>query len=490
MADKTKLTYVTPVPSIYPDHVIQVLADGSTRTDRIYTVSNFPYDDVCSRILRLRYCGRHQTAYLSEFATFDIETTTYQMSIIDNEPQYNAFMYQWQYCIEDYVFMGKTWEDFMEFNSILSHELDLSIDFMDNTLSGRAIVTYIHNLSYEFQFMRYFIGDIISPLITEKYCPLLVPTSQGIVYRCSHRLTNKSLDAFTKGMPHHKLKGDLDYSVTRVPVASDPMNGLTNIEMAYCYNDVKGLSEAIRDRLDKDKKYTIATIPLTSTGYVRKDAQISMRKTPRNRRHFLDTQLDAHLYQMCRAAFRGGNTHANAAHVGKVLHNVKSYDLASSYPAWILTQTYPLGKFEKIENINTEEFIINFNSFVKQFCCLVTIRLYNFEYIGSCGVPYISRSKTFLRICDKESIIEDNGRIFSAPFAEMTLTDIDLLLILKYYKYEKIEIVEAYKSHRGKLPNELRRVCYEYYKSKKESIRAVTTVTSPFAHASQNVLLN
>lgn len=479
--EKNKLT---KEPSLYeadPKFFIS-MPDGELAP--VYDYKNFPFQ-IFKNAPTCKKRGKtaDRIEYYDLACSFDIESTT----ILSDDPY--AFMYQWQYCIEDYVFMGKTWEDFMEFNSILSHELDLSIDFMDNTLSGRAIVTYIHNLSYEFQFMRYFIGDIISPLITEKYCPLLVPTSQGIVYRCSHRLTNKSLDAFTKGMPHHKLKGDLDYSITRVPVASDPMNGLTNIEMAYCYNDVKGLSEAIRDRLDKDKKYTIATIPLTSTGYVRKDAQISMRKAPRNRRHFLDTQLDAHLYQMCRAAFRGGNTHANAAHVGKVLHNVKSYDLASSYPAWILTQTYPLGKFEKIENISTEDFISNFNSFVKQFCCLVTIRLYNFEYIGSCGVPYISRSKTFLRICDKNSIVEDNGRIFSAPFAEMTLTDIDLLLVLKYYKYEKIEIVEAYRSHRGKLPNELRRVCYEYYKSKTE-LKGLEDPESKYNYARSKELLN
>ena len=399
--------------------------------------------------------------YLDLACSFDIETTT----IINDDPY--AFMYQWQYCIEDYVFMGKTWEDFMQFNNIISKALDLHIDMIDGILQGRSLVCYIFNLSFEFQFMRYFIGDMISPLITEKYNPLLVPTSNGITYRCAYRLTNKSLDAFTKGFPHHKLKGDLDYSITRVPVADDPKNGLTDLELAYCYNDVKGLSEALRDRLNKDK-YSIATIPLTSTGYVRKDAQLSMRKAPKNRRHFLETKLDSHLYQMCRAAFRGGNTHANAAHVGKLLHNVKSWDLASSYPAWILTQTYPVGKFEKIENINTLNFIANLYNTVKQYCLLVTIRLHNFEYIGNCGVPYISRSKTFLRICDKENIVEDNGRIFSAPFAEMTLTDIDLLLILKYYKYEKIEITEAYRSHRGMLPNELRRVCFEYYKRKTE----------------------
>ena len=74
--------------------VTQTLADGTQVTDQIYSVNEFPYTDVCNKLLSYRYCGRHQTAYISDFGTFDIETTTFLMSIIDNEPQYNAFMYQ------------------------------------------------------------------------------------------------------------------------------------------------------------------------------------------------------------------------------------------------------------------------------------------------------------------------------------------------------------------------------------------------------------
>ena len=167
--EKNKLT---KEPSLYeadPKFFIS-MPDGELAP--VYDYKNFPFQ-IFKNAPTCKKRGKtaDRIEYYDLACSFDIESTT----ILSDDPY--AFMYQWQYCIEDYVFMGKTWEDFMEFNSILSHELDLSIDFMDNTLSGRAIVTYIHNLSYEFQFMRYFIGDIISPLITEKYCPLLVPTS-------------------------------------------------------------------------------------------------------------------------------------------------------------------------------------------------------------------------------------------------------------------------------------------------------------------------
>lgn len=395
--------------------------------------------------------------YIDLAISFDIETTT-----LIKEKQ--AFMYQWQYCIEDYVFMGKTWLEFMEFQEILTKALNLEIYSSSGVLFGRSLVVYIFNLSFEFEFMNYFIGEIINPLITDKYAPLLIHTTEGFTYRCAYRLSNKNLENFTKDVEHKKLKGDLDYNKIRLPVPDDVKNGLTDQELAYCFNDVKGLSEAMRDIFEKDTKYTIANIPLTSTGYVRKDCQKAMRKQPLNRIRFKETALDSHLYLLCREAFRGGNTHANAKHANQVLHNVKSYDIASSYPACILLKTYPIGKFIKIKE--TRYLIQNFEALTKKFCLLVKFRLINCKYIGKCGVPYLSKSKTFLRVIDRQKIIEDNGRLVYAPYCEITATDEDLRIILRDYKFDQIEIIEAYKSLRGMLPEELRKVCFTYYENK------------------------
>lgn len=452
--DKNKLDKKISLFSADPKFYITML-DGEQAP--VFDYKNFPFTI-------FKDCPIHKkkgktldrVSYLDIIATFDIETTT----ILDNDPY--AFMYNWQFCLEDYVFMGRTWEEYIEFIDILSRELQLHIYQDEGAIAGRSIVIYVHNLNFEFQFCRHFIGEIINPMITDKYCPLLIPTAQGFTYRCSYRLTNKSLAAFTKGFPHEKLADEekrLDYSIIRTPKTK-----LNDLELAYCYNDVKGLAEALRDRFERDK-YNIANIPVTSTGYVRKDARLEMRKNPKNHKKFIDSRLDEHLYKLCRLAFRGGNTHANAAHVNEHLYNVKSWDIISSYPAWILTKTYPIGNFEKISD--PSNLIKDFNILVKSYCLLVTIRLFDFEYIGNCGVPYISRDKTFIRVMDEKLITEDNGRIVKCPtFVDMTITDIDLMLILKDYKYKKIEVLEAYRSIRGKLPKELRDVCYEYYKQK------------------------
>lgn len=433
----------------------------------VFDYTNFPFEIFKAAPIHYKR-GKtiDKIGYYDLAISFDIETTT-----IENTDNPFAFMFQWQYCIEDYVFMGKTWEEFQHLSVKLSQVLDLEINTENGVLLGRSCVCYVHNLSFEFMFAYNFLGEMVNPLFTDVYSPLVVPTALGITYKCSYRLTNKSLDAFTKDMPHHKLAGDLDYSKIRVPVYNDVKNGLTDLELAYCYNDVKGLSEALRHRFNSDPKYNIATIPTTSTGYVRKDCRRSMRKNPKCKALFQSTRLTPHLYELCRMGFRGGNTHANAAFVNKTIgiNNfgiIRHKDITSSYPKQILTKGFPLTAFEEYKP--EPDFIDKLESLSKSWCFLIKFKLFDAEYCGSYGVPYIAKAKSFTRISDKKNIKEDNGRIFSAPVIMVVMTEIDTLITLRDYKYSKIEIVEVYRSRKGPLPYELRRVCLEYYKKKCE----------------------
>lgn len=396
--------------------------------------------------------GKDRIEYLNLITSFDIETTTIQ----DSDKPF-AFMYHWQFCLEEYVFFGRTWEDFNDLMAILQKALDLHIELTEDILTGRSLVVYIHNLAYEFQFMRRFLPKIVNPLITDKYAPLLIPCINGLTFRCSARLSNMSLEKFTKGYPHAKLAGDLDYSIQRTPKSK-----LTNLEKCYCYNDVRGLNEAIKDLLEHEE-YNIATMPLTSTGFVRNDCRKAMATNPQNKYQFKAMALSEHLYNLCREAFRGGNTHGNHNYVGKLLSDVKSGDIASSYPATILTRTFPMGPFKPIKG---EYILNNWNHITKSYCLLIKCVFTNIQYKGSTGMPYLSRSKCFFKMAEKDNLIEDNGRIYSAPFLQTTVTEIDLFLIYKDYKFDDITILEAYAAPRAMLPDELRSVCFNYYQKK------------------------
>ena len=470
----------------------------SGETAPVFDYKNFPFEIFAAApTIQKKGKSRDRIQYYNLATAFDIETTT----INDSEDPF-AFMYQWQYCIEDYVFMGRTWLEFQDFLKVISSKLNLYIYITDdNLISGRSLVTYVHNLAYEFQFMRMFLGDLVHPLITDKYAPLLIPTKSGITFRCSYRLTNKTLEKFTKGCEHAKLSGELDYNICRTPSTK-----LTDNELSYCYNDVKGLCEALRDRLEKDRnKYNIASMPLTSTGYVRKDTQKSMNGKKANRIIFKRSKLTPELYRLCRAAFRGGNTHANARYTGKLIGTpcgrydgtgelkptggiIKHYDIGSSYPSSILVNdNFPIGPFTKIDN--PQNVIKDLNSLSKAYCLLVRVRLINFKYKGACGVPYIARSKALFTLRDIPEIIEDNGRVYSAPLTELVLTEIDLKIILRDYSIERLIVVEAYKSRRGRLPAELRAVVLDYYK-KKTYLKHSTNPDDVYEYAKAKEYLN
>ena len=90
--------------------------------------------------------------------TFDIETTSYlildgkqyatdyYLTFSDKEQErceFRSCMYEWTFSIEDKVFYGRTWLEFLDFlNTINSN----------NPKAKRYI--FVHNLSFEFQFLR------------------------------------------------------------------------------------------------------------------------------------------------------------------------------------------------------------------------------------------------------------------------------------------------------------------------------------------------
>ena len=46
-----------------------------------------------------------------------------------------------------------------------------------------------------------------------------------------------------------------------------------------------------------------------------------------------DLWPDYECFKLLRAAFRGGNTHANRYYAGEIIHKVTSVDISSSYPS-------------------------------------------------------------------------------------------------------------------------------------------------------------
>lgn len=226
---------------------------------------------------------------------FDIETT--RLHEIEQ-----SIMYVWQLKIGPCLLMGRTWDDYMEVMQRLASTIE--------KIHGKkaTLVIWVHNLSYEFQFLRgIYHFDKKEVFCIERRKILKCTMAQYFEFRCSYLHSNMSLDIFCKKMncTTRKLTGTFDYNKRRFPWTE-----LTYDELMYCANDVIALCEAITNEMELDND-NLVTIPLTSTGYVRRDAKAAMRSKPAFYSYIRDNLPDFDLYLALREAFRGGNTHAS-----------------------------------------------------------------------------------------------------------------------------------------------------------------------------------
>ena len=447
-----------------------------TVTEPIYTVEDFPYDDVFREVLDCRKNSSAHSHYLGDFATFDIESSTYiegykdvtRSMKIDPDapsnpkhhktktyhevvPEYNAFMYIWQFCIADRVVMGRDWISFGQLLTKLQHGLEL-------TSFGNHLVIYVHNLAYEFQFIRNFftMSDVFA---IDKRKVVKCTLNDVFELRCSYKLSNMSLDQFlknSKGVQHYKKQGFLDYSILRTPSTV-----LSDEELSYCYNDVMGLREAIQSKLSLEHD-TLSSIPLTSTGYVRREFRAASKENPKNYFIFKELQLNPRTYQLCKEAVRGGNCHANPHLSNQVWNNVFSYDMSSAYPAIMCQCKFPMSPF--LKRRPSAEMLYSLLNDGKH-ALLMKVRFTNLEIKTTRTVAYISKSK-----CEGlRHPRSDNGRILETETCTMSITDIDFRIIEHQYTWEgEPEVLELYSSIYDYLPIELRNMIVEQYKSKCE----------------------
>ena len=105
---------------------------------------------------------------------FDIETT----SFYDNNEKV-GLMYIWQFGIDGRVFMGRNWNEFTELLDKLRNEFDINIE--------NRLVIYVHNLAFEFQFIRkLFRWYNVFSIDSRK--PIYATTCYGFEFRCSYLL--------------------------------------------------------------------------------------------------------------------------------------------------------------------------------------------------------------------------------------------------------------------------------------------------------------
>lgn len=384
--------------------------------------------------------GRQKTQYKDIICTFDIETT--RLPDIDQ-----SFMYIWQMCIGENVIVGRTWEEF----KLLLSEFKLYLK------EKEKVVIFVHNLSYEFQFLagiyRFNKDDVF---LIDSRKVLKATMYEHFEFRCSYLHSNMSLAQYTNkmGVKHGKLSGKkFDYSKIRTPYTE-----LSEYELRYCLDDVLGLKEAIEKEmaLDGDDLYTF---PLTSTGYVRREVKKAMRGY--SYEAIKGLQPDLKLYELLHDAFRGGNTHANRYYTGMILEHVKSKDRSSSYPDVMCNERFPMSPFKYVGKCSSKKIM---DLISEDQALIMRVRITDVTLIDPYwGAPYLAINK-----CTYSGAVKDNGRIISADIIETAITDVDLQIILSEYTFTNIEYWDVYTSKYGKLPRCFIDCIERYYRNKTE----------------------
>lgn len=390
---------------------------------------------------------------LNIYSAFDIETSTVWLNDDRSLYDVHSFMYSWAFQIEDITILGREWRDFFSFLSELfsasakvKHDLNLLIE--------PKLIIWVHNLAYEFAFLSglYNFKDE-DCFFRDVRKPIYVKMNGIFEFRCSYIQTNLSLSMLCKqmGVPE-KLSGQkFDYDKVRFPWTE-----LTEYEKQYIITDVESLVLAMKKRVSMNGDNLI-TVPLTSTGYVRRECKDSLKG-----RYFDINEMkpDERQYRLLRKAFRGGNTHANRAYSGKIIENVNSYDIVSCYPTQQLTQRFPMRPFRWLDERLTLERIFKFIGLG-----YAVVGLYQFKGLRlknkKTPIPYISLGR-----CDALNWKLDNGRILECDYCEIALTEIDLEIILNQYTFDEIGVLDCMVAQKDYLPEEYRHVIQEYYENK------------------------
>ena len=373
---------------------------------------------------------------------FDIETTT-----IDEIEQ--SIMYIWQLQIEDITIIGRTWDEFYKACKDITRDLK----------KNEFFVIFVHNLSFEFQWL----SDVFRDTLKNVFCMdsrkvLKFEILDHIEFRCSYLHSNMSLEQYTKKMnvKDFKLSGDIfDYSIKRYPW--DDFDKFKDYEKRYILNDVKGLVQAIHKDMETsgDNLYSFV---LTSTGLCRRDTKKVLTTYKKYIRRLLP---GLKLLTLFREGFRGGDVHGNRFYSGHIIYErMKGMDITSSYPKQLYGEPFPMSPFKEVKNKDFDRII----KFIKtgRYAYIMRVLLTDVYLLDDTwGIPYIAKAK-----CQYiENGIYDNGRVLQADELMITITDIDLKILVREYHFD-IEILEAYKSKYDYLPDTFRQLILGYYESK------------------------
>lgn len=404
---------------------------------------------------------KEKIAYCEKFLCFDIETTH------ENIAPDLDIIYTWHWSVMDSEYHYNTCSSWKDLYNYLLDQYRVFATHGENRL-----IVYVHNLSYEMEaIIRNLEGHCMTGgFYMDTHEPLYLIIDDVLEFRCSYKLTNKSLAACGKDVGLEKLEMNYKDIVK-------PGEALPEDKEAYTYRDVQIMVAKIH-QLEEQENKVFYDFPYTNTGFLRDEIRVIMKKDYKWMKMFKNTSLDYDKYIMCRKAFMGGYTHANYMYTGQILIDVDSFDFGSAYPFAMATEKFPCSPLKLLKGADIYDLkrLMSTNDYL--FICTITAK--NVKARGT--MTYLSSSH-----CDVSSdCVLDNGRIFKAGMIQTTCTSLDLAIILRMYKIEAIRVDKCYYCRADYLPTGIVSTMLKYY-NQKQSLKHVKGQELNYAKAKNRV---
>lgn len=429
-----------------------------------YSAATFPYGKLMKTLKKEKFNRKEGKKIVNYVCSFDTETTNI---VLDGKKQ--SFVYLWGFSFNnDFYVIGRTMEEFMEF-------IDNLIEFL--SMFNLNIAIYCHNLSFDYMFIFNF--------IEEKYrdCKTFTTDKNDVVtydipyiqFRCSRKLTNLKLDQACKKfaveigkLNQDKYDLDLDYSKIRTTETE-----LDFREQDYFIHDLQAVVCLVKKLLDLYDD-NIKSIPLTATGYVRRVCRRGCLDDDRFVYAYRTLDLTPEVYDMCKDNNKGGNAHGNRYKYNQLQFGMLSGDMISAYVYEMLNKYVPMSKFIERKEMfaaRLEEVKEIFDEYLNKYCCLFEVYIEHIKLHPRDNWSCVSKSWVLNHGQEDykpEYITEDNGRIIESKCIKLVLNERDWNEITNHYDLEGVRIGLFYTAFRGRLPYQLRKIIFEYYKKKED----------------------
>lgn len=417
---------------------------------------------------RLRETGtyRRDHTHSNLVGAFDLESsavTAEQIGIRTIEkdvPHEFAFMYLWQFGVEDLIAYGRTWDELRECLLDVHEQLRLSPDF--------KLIVFDQKLKYDFHFFKSELEISDQDFLAKDLHEVVKCTVNDVFeFRDSKIFTERDLDTMGEEIGIPKIKG-FDYSLIR-----HALTPLTDFELSYGCRDVEIL---LRYFANLRNDYTaVKQIPLTGTRiptdliyqHYRENASIMSIRASQLR----DTPDDLIMLGKLQKALFGAFNYSDIIYDNKIMNDVTYADMSTMYGSLILLERFPLKKFKPLPiPADSEELL---SDKYKDTALLMTIRVRGLKnkYPMFYTFP-VSKEWEYHR----KSLRVHKDKLMSCDKIIMTITDIDYKLLRQFYDIKSVDVLELYGSRYAPLPNYIIQTVIDLYLKKKEAGKLVAKI--------------